>query len=206
MSTSPESLQELMRQELSEGGCMVSGGRELYMEVVDTQTGLIWMGAEPIQSSDFEALQLDENLARVMCGLASMDRAAFQHSPGAPGKPVRKRMIDGHLFINVAEPLERIPPAEPGEPMEISVNKAHVIGFKAGRMLTILTLPEGDFVEVIGEPDEDDTRILPVGGKLRKIELTESLVISLPTPTRTFFWFDEAMRSFQGPVELPEST
>jgi hypothetical protein len=46
--------------------------------------------------------------------------------------------------------------------------------------------------------------VLPEGGSLRRIDLAEPWVVALPTPTRTFFWLGETMRSFQGPVTLPE--
>lgn len=77
------------------------------------------------------------------------------------------------------------------------------IGFDAGRSLVILTLPDGDFVEVVGHAGEDASRVLPVGGTLRQIELTEPWVVPLPTPTRTFFWMGKSLRSFQGPVTVP---
>jgi hypothetical protein len=71
--------------------------------------------------------------------------------------------------------LKRVLPASPGGPLEISVNKAHVIGFEA-----VATL--------------------------RRIELSQPWVVTLPTPTRTFFWLGESMQSFQGPVTLPENS
>lgn len=203
MSTATESLAKLIGERLPEGGFAVSGGRDLYMEVMDTTTSLVWMSAAPVKVADFEALQPEETLVKVGIARAPMDRAAFQYSPGAPDEPVRERVIDGRLYINVAAPEERIPPTQPGGPMEISVNKAHIIGFEAGRSVSILTLPEGNFVEVVGDADEDDSRVLPQGGSLQQIELAQPWIVSLPTPTRTFFWIGESMRSFQGPVTLP---
>ncbi len=77
------------------------------------------------------------------------------------------------------------------------------LGFSAERPLVILTLPDGDFVEVIGDAGEDPSRVLPVGGTLRQIELTEPWVVPLPTLTRTFSWMDKSLRSIQGPVTVP---
>ncbi|MEH6567470.1 MAG: hypothetical protein V7709_00230 [Halioglobus sp.] len=51
----------------------------------------------------------------------------------------------------------------------------------------------------------DESLVLPEGGVLKRIELREPWVVPLPTPTRTFFWFNQGMRSFQGLVTLPES-
>ena len=203
MSSSAISLDALMQDSLRDGGFSVSGGRDLYMEVMDPATGLVWMTAAPVQLEDYEALQLEEPLVKVGIARAPMDRAAFQSSPGSPGEAVRERVIDGRLYINVAAPLERKPASIPGGPVEISVDKTHVIGFEAGRSVVVLHLPEGDFVEVVGEDAADESLVLPQGGVLRRIDLTHPWVIPLPTPTRTFFWFGEHMRSFQGPVTLP---
>jgi hypothetical protein len=203
MSSSAISLDAMMRDSLQEGGFPVSGGRDLYMEVMDTATGLVWMTAAPVQLADFEALELEEPLVKVGIARAPMDRAAFQSSPGAPGEPVRERVIDERLYINVAAPLEQKPASIPGGPVEISVDKAHVIGFEAGRSVVVLQLPEGDFVEVVGDDAADESLVLPQGGVLRRIALTRPWLVPLPTPTRTFFWFGKQMRSFQGPVTLP---
>lgn len=206
MTGSTKTLDQMMRENLQAGGYAVVGGRDLYMEVMDTATGLVWMSAAPVQAADFEALELEPSLVKVGIARAPMDRAAFQYSPGTPGSPVRERLINGRLYINVAAPMEKTPPTLTGGPIRISVNKAHMIGFKAGRTVTILRLPEGDFVEVVGEDTADESLVLPQDGELMRIELSRPWVVSLPTPTRTFFWFGESMRSFQGPVTLPEST
>ena len=130
-----------------------------------------------------------------------MDAALFQYSPNAEGEPVRERTIGGHRFINVAIPGDRS--SLPGGLTQIMVNKAHVVGFEAGRTLTILSLPEGDFVEVVGSAENDDQLPLPQGGSLKSIELQEPWIVPLPTPTTTLWDFSWGLRSFQGPVTLP---
>ena len=205
MSDVVDTLDAMMQDRVPESGYLVAGGRDLYMEVMDTATGLVWMTAAPVQMADFAALALDEPLVKVGIGRAAMDRAAFQYSPGAPGAPVRERIIDGRLYINVATPLEQKPAEQPGGPVEITVDKAHVIGFEAGRSVAVLSLPEGDFIELIGASSADETLTLPAGGVLKRVALSQPWVVSLPTPTRTLFWFGESMRSFQGPVLLPDT-
>jgi len=195
-----------MHEHVPDGGIVVSGGRDAFMEVMDTSSRLVWMSASAVRVADYESLELEAPLVKSGVGRAAMDRAAFRHSPGTPDAPVRKRSIAGHLFINVAVPSAPIPPKLPDGPMEISVDKAHVLGFDAGRSVSILTLPEGDFVEVIGESDDDDSRVFPEGGILKQIMLSEPWVVSLPTPTRAFFWWGESPRSFQGPVTLPSDS
>lgn len=203
MSSSAKTLDEIVQDSLRGGGYAVPGERGLHMEVIDTATGQVWMSAAPVLQAEFEALELEPPLAKVGIGRAAMDRAAFQYSPGAPGEPVRERMIDGRVYINVAAPQAQKLPAVPGGPIEISVDKAHLIGFEAGRSVTILRLPEGDFVEVVGDASLDQTLVLPRGGSLHQFNLEQPWVISLPNPTRTFFWLGKKLRSFQGPVTLP---
>ena len=206
MNSTQRDLDAMMREKLQDGGYVVQGGRDLFMEVMDPITGLVWMSAAPVTQHDFNALELDEPLVKVGIARASMDSAAFHSSPGAPGEPVLQRTIDGRLYINVAAPSppqEWLSPALPGGPTEILVNKAHLIGFAAGRAVTVLSLPEGDFVELVGEPGGDEALVLPPGGTLRQLVLEQPWLVELPAPTRAFFWFDAGMRSFQGPVTLP---
>ncbi len=206
MKSTKKLLDAVMREKLRDGGYVVSGGRDLFMEVIDTTTGLVWMSAAPVTLTDFETLELDESLVKVGIAASSMDQAAFHSSPGAPGEPVLERVINGRLYINVAappSPREWTAPALPGGPTELLVNKTHLIGFDAGRAVTVMHLPEGDFVELVGEPEGDDALVLPPGGSLRRVFLEQPWVVDLPNPTRAFFWFGAALRSFQGPVTIP---
>ena len=177
------------------------------MEVKDTETG---SGLDEFDPGATRRLTKPRASTRrwlkLALGVLLMDRAAFQYSPGAPNKPVRERIINGRHYINVASVQEMTPPTEPKGPAEIMVDKAHVIGFEVGRSVSILSLPQGDFVELIGDSSEDHTRVLPAGGCIKQIELTDPWVVSLPTPTRTFFWFGGSIRSFQGPVALPATS
>ena len=91
----------------------------------------------------------------------------------------------------------------PGGMLEMMVNKAHVLGYEAGRTLTVLSLPGGDFVEVVGDTAQDDQLPLPEAARLSTIELHEPWIVPLPTPTRTLWHFGDKLRSFQGPVTLP---
>jgi len=206
MKAVDKSLDTMMREALEAGGYAVAGGRDLFMEVMDTASGLVWMSAAPVELSDYDSLQLDDSMIKVGIARSAMDRAAFQYSPAAPVEPVLERIISGRTFINVAAPPppnEWTAPALPGGPTEIAVNKSHIVGFEARRSVAVLSLPDGDFVELVGESEGDDALVLPPDGRLHRIVLEEPWVVHLPTPTRTLFWFGDAMRSFQGPVSLP---
>ena len=162
------------------------------------------MSVESATQQDYEELvqELDESLSPIGIGAVCMDAALFCHSPDREGEPVRERIIGGRRFINVAVPGERTP--LPGGMMQIRVDKAHVVGFESGRTLAVLRLPEGDFVEVVGDDHHDDQMALPPGGRIHKIELSEPWVVPLPTPTITLWDFSAGLRSFQGPVALPK--
>lgn len=195
-------LASLMQEQLPSGGVAVPGGREFHMEVIDIQTGLVWMSLEVATREDFENLALGDTLKPVGLGAAAMDMALFKYSPDAQGQPMRQREIDGYRFINVAKPGESV--KLPGGMIEILVNKAHVLGYKAGRKLAVLSLPEGDFIEVVGDRSRDQQLPLPPEATLREIELQQHLIVTLPTPTKTLWHFAGGMRSFQGPVSLPD--
>jgi len=154
-----KTLDEMIRENIRDGGYAVAGGRDLFMELMDTSTGLVWMSAAPVTEAEFEAVVIEAPLVKVGCARAAMDRAAFQFSPGAPDAPVLERFIDGRLYINVAAPLEQVGPSLPGGPVEISVNKAHLVGFEGGRKVTVLSLPEGDFVELIGDERDEESLV-----------------------------------------------
>ena len=196
------SLQTLMREQLPEGGIAVPYGRNVHMEVVEVDTGRVWMSLEPATQQDFDTLleSLDESLRPVGIAAASMNAALFRFSPGGEGEPVRERTFGGRRWINVAIPGK--PVMHPGGMLQITVNKSHVVGYEAGRTLTIMSSPEGDFVEVVGTAEHDEELPLPEGASLRTIELQAPWVVPLPEPTTTFFHFGSSMRSFQGPVSI----
>ena len=197
------SLKNLMQEQLSEGGIAVPYGRNSHMEVVEVATGRVWMGVEPAKQQDYDLLlkELDNSLRGVGMGDASMDAAVFRHSPNGEGEPVQERSIAGRQFIHVAIPGKPI--VHPGGMMQISVNKSHVVGYEAGRIVTIMSLPEGDFVEVVGSSQHDEDLPLPDTARLRTVELRAPWIVALPSPTVAFFHFGLGMRSFQGPVTLP---
>ncbi len=194
-------LTELIQDHLPEGGVIVPGGQDLHMEVIDTATNMVWMSYDVVTQKDFDDLELGDGLQRVGIAAASMDAALFKHSPNGEGEAVMERTIGGHRFINVATPLKTTP--LPGGMTELMVGKAHVLGYNAGRKVSVLSTPEGDFVELVGDNEFDDQLLLPEGFSIKQIELAAPWVVELPNPTKTIWQFGESMRSFQGPVALP---
>ena len=203
--TAHQQVQQQLAETLVGGSYLVSSGRALVMEVRDDATGLVWMTTESVTQAYFDSLKLEEGLNKVGAATASMDVAGFQCSPDRVGEPVLQRVIDGITYINVAVPSRVTMPTAKGGPVELQVNKHHVIGFEAGREVAILDLPDGHYVEVVGERHKDEALVLPEGGELSAITLSEPWIIELPHPTRAYFWIEHGMRSFQGPVTLPEA-
>ncbi len=198
-----QSVEQLVQAELPEGGYLIPGKGGLFMEVKEVDSNLVWMSAEPVTFDDFDALELDEKFVKVGIAAAAMDRAAFKYSPNESAKAVLQRQINGRQYINVAIPGQVSMPDQAGGPVKVIVNKAHVLGFDAGRRVTVLTTPDGDFVEVISSSVEDESLVLPAGGVLKTLTLDEPWIVTLPSSTTAYFWFDKGMRSFQGPVTLP---
>lgn len=196
------SLEKLMEITLRYGGAQVSGGaQDVFMEVREVANGKVWMCMHAVSQQDFKNLQPGDEFEPVLVGTASMDAALFQYSPGATSSPVNFKTIDGYPFAHVATPLDFQFPEQTDAPAEATVDKAHVIGFRAGRTISVMHLNGETFVEVVGDSSVDAQLVLPDGARLEESELSEAIVVSLPTPTRAFFWFKEG-RSFQGPVLL----
>jgi len=197
-------LAKLITEQLGDGGKLVEGGYASYAEVADTSTGKVWMTLTPATQADLDSLDLPDGYVRVGSAQSSMDQAGFRHAPMDANSPVPVREIAGRMFINVAVPETPEMPAEEGGPIHVMVNKGHVIGFEAGREIVIMETATGSFIELVGTPDIDDSLFLPEGASLRRVTLDAPLVITLPTPTETYFWFrPDGVRSFQGPCDLP---
>lgn len=200
-----KSLEALMKAHITDGGIIVDGDGGMHMELREKATGTLWMSLSPVSPEQFKNIDHGEEFEPFGIATASMDSAGFQHSPNAEGEPVRQRVIDGLRFVNNAEAISLQFPENPEAMAEASVNKAHVVGFKAGRTLSVLRLAEGDFIEVIGNAEKDNSLVLPEGARIDTVVLEQPLVIELPNPTRTLWRLGEDPRSFQGPVSLPIS-
>jgi hypothetical protein len=203
-TTQERSLEGLMQAALPEGGFFAPVSDNYYMEVTDRSAGLVWMSSMPVTAQQYEELEVEAPLTKTLFARGSMDAYSFLHSPGTPDEPMRHREVAGLRFINVAAMGKVTPPSDPRGPLEAMVEKAHTLGFEAGRTLSILSLPDGDYVGTLGEPDADDNIVLPDGGALKKVSLTSPLIVELPNPTRCFFWGLSGgdLRSFQGPVTI----
>ena len=187
------------------GACAVAvkgGAGDLFMEIMDPASRNVWMLCEPVTRDQYKAVAPPPPIIKSGYAPAAMDRAAFAHSCDTPGS-FHTMQVGEMVFHQNARPGAIIPPQTPHGPMQITVNKHHLIGFDAGRSVAVMEHDGAHFVEVVGVREGDDTRVLPKGAHLRTLTLDEPWVVMLPAPPTTFFWMGKAMRSFQGPVDLP---
>lgn len=194
------SLSALMQEALPEGGVLLPEQRP-HMEIMDETTMGVWMTVDAVTQKQFDEFPLPDNWRKVGLAAGAMDQALFSHSPDAEHSPVHEQQINDLRFINVARPAA--PGQSPSGLIEIMVNKAHVLGFEAGRELSVLHFNDQCFVEVVGDGKNDGDLPLAEGASIKQISLSQPWVIKLPTPTQTLWAIQSGMRSFQGPVELP---
>jgi hypothetical protein len=196
-------LEELMRRGLPETGYMFSENG-LFMEAIDPTTRQVWMTTQPVSRKQFDDWSPKPPHQKVGCEHPAMDRAAFRHDPVGPPHAIQTKIIDGYECLHVAVPGEMIPPADAGLPAQISVTKGHTLGFKAGRRVKFMNIGDAHYVETVGGGKADENLRLPPSATFSELKLTSHWVVDLPCPTTTFFWFsDNGMRSFQGPIQFP---
>lgn len=205
--TTVKTLDEIFDETIGQLGgpaTMVSGGAgDVYMEIMNTQDLSVWMCLEPITEEQYQSVSPAAPWMQSGHAKTCMDRAAFAHSPDKP-EEFSQTECSGFVFRHVATPQNVDPTIyQSTGPKKVLVNKHHILGYEAGREVTVMDLDGEIFIEMIGTSKNDAGRELPDGAKLRTVNLKSPIIIHLPTPTTTYFWFGEG-RSFQGPVDVPE--
>ncbi|MGC6498672.1 MAG: hypothetical protein ACON4C_00650 [Henriciella sp.] len=204
MTRQTQTLADLLSDSLPETGTMING-TGAFMEAMDPTSQQVWMTLNPVSEEDYAGWKPEPPLRKVGIGTGVMDGAGFRHDPLGPAHPVQTRMIGGHACLHVARPADLSPPEGPGLPIRITVTKGHTVGYDAGRTIRVMSLGTQHFVELIGLPEDDKVLKRPDGAKLHDVRLDAPWIVELPCPTTTFFWLQEKrMRSFQGPVTLPD--
>ena len=193
-------LSALMQEALPEDGVWLPEQKP-HMEIMDETTGDVWMSVDGVTPQQFKAFALPNSWRKVGRAAGAMDQALFRQSPNDSEAPVREQIINDLRFINVARPAA--PAQSPSGLIELMVNKAHVLGFEAGRQLSVLRINDQYFVEVVGDNRNDNDLPLSEGASIQQITLSQPWVVTLPNPTQTLWAFKPELRSFQGPIELP---
>jgi hypothetical protein len=191
-----------MQQALPEGGVWLPEQKK-RMEIIDEATADVWVTVDEVTQEQFDEFLLPRNWRKVGRAAGAMDQALFRHSPNGERTSVREQRINDLGFINVARPAAPSPSSS--GLIEIMVKKAHVLGFDAGRHLSILHFNDAHYVEVVGDDKNDSALPLKNGASIEQISLPEPWVCELPDPSKTLWAFKPELRSFQGPVELPKN-
>ncbi len=199
---------ERMQAIADDGGVFVSAGLDsLLMEYADVPSMDTWMTVTSITQGDFQNLILPTGMRKTAIATPSYDCCSFNWSSSSEDGTVATKTLAGFDWVNVAQPISIDQPTQDGGPMRVFVNKKHTVGYEAGRSLTLLECSGETFIEVVGAGEDDETLVLPTGATLRTVALSKPLVIQLPFPTTTtYFWFHKGreIRSFQGPIDLPQ--
>src|ERR1044071_10431798 len=96
-----------------------------HMELLNLQTGDVWMCQQPVTYDEFKAFQVAAPLIKSGCTAASFDAAHFLRSPEATADgPLDTQVFDGREFSRVARPL-RFGALRPDVPTLVKVQKHH---------------------------------------------------------------------------------
>lgn len=186
------------------GAHLMPGGRDvMMMEAMVPDTRQTYLCPQPVTQAEFDAFAPAPPFIKTGLGRPGMDMAAFIRSPGKPG--LEQISIGGRPFLHVANPVRIAMPASPGLPLELAVDKHHVLGFAAGSVINLLRGAQGQiFVPLVGDDAGDAALALPAGLQLIRRRVTAPWLVELPAPTQAYFWGlgagPGALRSFQGPL------
>jgi len=183
--------------------------RELHMEILDTTNRNVWQTIEPISLQEYKAVVLDPPWVKVGVGASVFDEHWFDRSPdAAESGAMAVRDIGGRGFALCA----RAPadggtlPAGPDGPRRLLVEKHHVVRYRAGRTVSILSTPDaGEYVHVVESGIAREPLVLPPGWRVRSLELAADWIVPLPVPTTAYFFANRD--GYQGPLSvLPDGS
>jgi len=172
--------------------------RRPHMEVMNLQTGDVWLCQAPITFEEFKAFEVAAPLMKSGCTTAAFDAAYFLRAPeaGADGA-LETTVFGGREFSRVARPV-RFSALRPDAPTLVQVQKHHVMTFEAGREVTLARLPDGRHYVQQTEPRPGKTFSVPADWTLIKRTLQRPWTVYVPPPVDV--WFFASLASFQGPL------
>ena len=174
--------------------------RQPHVEVMNPQTGDVWLLQEPITFDEFKAMKVAPPLIKSGCASAAFDAAHFLRSPGAESDgPLETCVVDGKEFVRVARALAFSGRA----PMHVKVQKHHVMTFAKGNEVVVARLPDvagvaGGFYVQQTESVPGKTFDVPADWQVRRATLTEDWTVFVAPPVSV--WFFTSLASFQGPI------
>src|SRR5581483_3492403 len=169
--------------------------RRPHMEVMNPQTGDVWLSQEPISFEEFKSLRVVPPLVKSGCATAAFDAAHFLRSPGADADgPLERCVVDGRNFVRVARAL-----AFSGRgPMLVKVQKHHVTTFAKGNEVTFARLPDGGLYVQQTESVPGKTFVPPPEWRVARAKLAADWTVFVAPPVSV--WFFPSLASFQGPI------
>jgi hypothetical protein len=175
--------------------------RALHLEVMNVQTGDVWLCQAPITLEAVKALRVEAPFIKSGCTAGSFDAAHFTRSPGAGSDGALDTcVIDGVTFARVARAL-RFGGLKPDRPTLVSVEKHHVVTFAAGSEVALARLPDGQLYVQQTEPVPGRAFTPPADWQLETRRLQAPWTVQVPPPVSVYFF--ASLCSFMGPVDGP---
>lgn len=177
--------------------------RRLHMELMDFQHGDVWLLQEPVTVEEFKALAVEPPMIKSGMTSGAMDCAGFARSPGADTDgALETRQFGGRVFARVAR-VRRFGGLPRGPaPTLIKVEKDHILGYDAGRTLSVALLPDGHYYVEQTEPRPGQEFVTPAGWQLLTLRLDRPWVLRVASPADVYFF--SSLRSFIGPLDLSQ--
>ena len=187
------------------------GGLELHGEIRNDQTQEVWLCQQPISHEVFQELELPEGFSKALFGRGAHDAAYFPRPPeGNEDSPLPTMKVDNLTFSKVAR-ADKVDMKYMKQGFRnlflLTVYKYHIVLFKAGRTIDILTMEDGkDYVPNMAVSDKGITdlvqkeQMIPSDWSVRRITLQEDLILEIPNPARVCFFKNGY--GFHGPVKI----
>ena len=173
-----------------------------HMELLNLQTGDVWLCQQPVTFEQFKAFQVSAPLIKSGCTTSAFDAAYFLRSPEATADgPLETQIFDGREFSRVARPL-RFGGLRPDVPTLVKVQKHHCMTFAAGRQVTLARLPDGHHYVQQTEPRPGQSFTAPTDWQLSTHHLQVDWSVYVPPPVDV--WFFASLASFQGPLSAEQ--
>jgi hypothetical protein len=172
------------------------------LEIVSAHEIITWKNLSSMTVEEFEAIELPTGWIKNQPREGEADSGMFARSPDETADGFfDDREHFGYQWRHVATVIETgIQMDDQGLLSGNRIRKFHTLKFNAGRILNILTSPEGiHYVRVSRDHGRStDTPTIPDSWNLVKEVISEDLNIQLPNPTLNIRADNED--SFQGPV------
>lgn len=177
-------------------------GRGLRFELIEAETRRVFICQAEVTARELTDFEPPDGFGPALIGAACADMAFFARSPGAAGDgAVETVELGGRRFSFVARPLAI--DARASGAIEMTIDKHHAMLYRAGRTLDVLDFGDGTVATPAWASADPAERVsdqaLDEGWKLRRVQLFEDLLTTIPNPARVVV-LDRSF-GFHGPVD-----